>query len=68
VGHDRSDSQHAGLLWYRQQFAAIVLDARQRLLKPGSASVPMAVQLSYCPIELPEWHKANSTVGTSGRH
>lgn len=27
VGHDRSDSQHAGLLWYRQQFAAIALDA-----------------------------------------
>jgi hypothetical protein len=55
-------------LWYRQQFAAIVLDARQRLLKPGSAAVPMAVQLSYCPIELPEWYKANSTLGTSGRH
>ena len=40
----------------------------QRLLKPGSATVLMAVQLSYCPIELLEWYEVNSTLGTSSRH
>jgi protein arginine N-methyltransferase 1 len=38
---------------------AIVVDARERLLKPGGAIIPQAVQLSYCPVELPEWYKAN---------
>jgi protein arginine N-methyltransferase 1 len=38
---------------------AVVLDARQRLLKPGGAIIPRAVQLSYCPVELPEWYEKN---------
>jgi SAM-dependent methyltransferase len=37
----------------------IVLDARQRLLKPGGAIVPQSVQLSYCPVEMPEWYRAS---------
>ncbi len=38
---------------------AVVLDAKQRLLKPGAAIIPQAVQLSYCPVELPEWYQKN---------
>jgi SAM-dependent methyltransferase len=38
---------------------AVVLDAAQRLLKPGGTIIPRAVQLSYCPVELPEWYQKN---------
>lgn len=35
-----------------------VLDARERLLKPGGAIIPQALQPAFCPVELPEWHKS----------
>jgi precorrin-6B methylase 2 len=38
---------------------AVVLDAARRLLKPGGAIIPRAVQLSYCPVELPDWYHRN---------
>ena len=38
---------------------AIVRDAAQRLLKPGGVIIPRAVQLSYCPVELPGWYQKN---------
>jgi hypothetical protein len=38
---------------------AVVRDAAQRLLKPGGAIIPRAVQLSYCPVELPDWYEKN---------
>ena len=37
---------------------SIVLDARQRLLKPNGAIIPQSIQLSYCPVEMPEWYRA----------
>src|SRR5438034_1057054 len=36
----------------------VVVDARERLLKPGGAIIPQAIQPSFCPVELPEWYKA----------
>jgi hypothetical protein len=36
----------------------VVLDARQRLLKPGGAIIPQALEPSLCAVELPEWYKS----------
>jgi len=36
----------------------VVVDARERLLKPGGAIIPHAIQPAFCPVELPEWYKA----------
>jgi enediyne biosynthesis protein CalE3 len=36
----------------------VVLDARQRLLKPGGAIIPQALQPCFCPVELREWYQS----------
>src|SRR5438094_4408775 len=36
----------------------IVVDARDRLLKPNGAIIPQSIQPVFCPVELPEWYKA----------
>ena len=36
----------------------IVVDARDRLLKPNGPIIPQSIQPVFCPVELPEWYKA----------
>jgi len=37
---------------------AAVLDARQRLLKPGGIIIPSILVPVVCPVEVPEWYEA----------
>src|SRR5437867_6617173 len=36
----------------------IIVDARDRLLKPNGTIIPQSIQPVFCPVELPEWYKA----------
>ena len=38
---------------------AVVMDARQRLLKPGGTMVPLAIQPAFSPVEIPEWYRSS---------
>jgi protein arginine N-methyltransferase 1 len=35
----------------------VVIDARERLLKPGGAVIPRSVQPVFCPVELADWYE-----------